>query len=161
MKLWRIYDHNAPYAKRPGFDPLDGQGGVFASARWHHAGTAVLYAAPSPSLAMLEVLVHIDSTQFGERSAIELDVPNSSIERVSLEHMVQLMRDAPSEDPQRLMRDHGSNWLHEAQTLLLEVPSLIVPFERNCLINPNHALMRKVRVLRTERVRLDSRLVRP
>jgi RES domain-containing protein len=160
MKLWRIYDHNAPYAKRPGWNPLDGQGGVFASARWHHAGTPVLYAAPNPSLAMLEVLVHIDSTQFGERSAIELDAPRKSIEVLTLEHFFQLVRDAPSTDTQRLTRDYGTQWLHENRSLLLSVPSLIMPFERNCLINPNHPEVKRIRVLRTERVRLDARLVR-
>jgi RES domain-containing protein len=173
MKLWCIYDHNAPYAKRPGFNPLDGQGGVFASARWHHAGTPVLYAAHHPSLAMLEVLVHIDSTQFGERSAIELDVPRKSIESLTLEHFFQaiqarqvpvldqeLVRDAPSGDTQRLTRNYGTQWLHENRSLLLEVPSLIMPFERNCLINPNHPEVKRIRLLRTERVRLDARLVR-
>jgi RES domain-containing protein len=109
---------------------------------------------------MLEVLVHIDSTQFGERSAIELDAPRKSIEVLTLEHFFQLVRDAPSTDTQRLTRDYGTQWLHENRSLLLSVPSLIMPFERNCLINPNHPEVKRIRVLRTERVRLDARLVR-
>ena len=79
---------------------------------------------------------------------------------MTLEHFFQLVRDAPSTDSQRLTRDHGTQWLHENRSLLLEVPNLIMPFERNCLINPNHPEVKRIRLLRTERVRLDARLVR-
>ena len=80
--------------------------------------------------------------------------------RLTLEHFFQLVGDAPSTDSQRLTRDHGTQWLHENRSLLLEVPNLIMPFERNCLINPNHPEVKRIRLLRTERVRLDAWLIR-
>ena len=50
--IWRL----ARAIHGPG---LSGQGGLFASGRWHTRGIAVSYWADSPSLAALEVLAHL------------------------------------------------------------------------------------------------------
>jgi RES domain-containing protein len=48
--LWRISDHAT----------LDGGGGVSLSGRWHTAGRRIVYCAPNPATALLEVLVHTE-----------------------------------------------------------------------------------------------------
>ena len=50
MTLWRISEHAA----------LDGGGGLSFSARWHTAGRRIVYCAPNPATALLEVLVHTE-----------------------------------------------------------------------------------------------------
>ena len=37
-------------------DSLDGRGGLPASARWHTRGKEILYCAPNPATAVLEIL---------------------------------------------------------------------------------------------------------
>ena len=43
-------------------EAFSGQGGVYASARWHSAGRPIVYTAQSLSLAALEILVRFKQT---------------------------------------------------------------------------------------------------
>src|ERR1700757_3000921 len=53
MTLWRLYRE----AHGPG---TDGVGGHYAAGRWHHQGRRVTYFSDSPSLCVLEKLIHLD-----------------------------------------------------------------------------------------------------
>jgi RES domain-containing protein len=161
MRVWHIYNHKADHAKDPGFNPKLGLGGLHGSARWHHVGQPVLYTAPNPSLAMLEILVHVGAKNFDERKVIEFEVPRRSVETVSLAHFIQMLRDSPKNDEQKLTRDFGTQWLKEKRSLLLEVPSIIVPFENNFIVNPAHRSFAGLEFLRSETVRADWRLSEP
>lgn len=163
MRAWRIYPHTAPWGGHPDFDPLDGQGGLHGAGRWHHAGTPILYAAASPSLAMLEVLVHLTPVDFGERTLLEIDVPDdiaSASEAVGLARLVQLLRDAPEGDLEAKTRDFGTAWAREGRSLALLAPSIVMPHERNVILNPRHPRAPDLEILRSERVTLDPRLLR-
>ncbi|UCH24978.1 MAG: RES family NAD+ phosphorylase, partial [Trueperaceae bacterium] len=136
MRVWRIFDHRALWARQAGADPLDGRGGLVAAGRWNTLGTRIVYTTASPSLAVLETLVHIDPTLFGERTLIELEVPEGSVERVSEQALVQLLRNAPRDEPEQETQRYGSNWVREKRGLVLEVPSMVMPIERIYLLNP-------------------------
>ena len=160
MRAWRIYPHTAAYAQSPTFDPLDGAGGRVAN-RWNDAGAPIIYASTTPSLAALETLANLSNpTRFGERTILEIDLADDA-EEVGLELTLRLREDAPPGDPERGTREFGSAWLREKRTLALLVPSFVLPFERNVLINPLHRGAASLVVVRRERVRLDQRLVGP
>ncbi|MBW7916030.1 MAG: RES domain-containing protein [Trueperaceae bacterium] len=159
MRAWRIYPHTAAYAQAPTFDPLDGAGGRVAN-RWNDAGAPIVYAAATPSLAALETLANLSHPgQFGERTILEIGLADDA-EEVGLELVLRLREDAPRDDPERGTRAFGSAWLAEKRTLALLVPSFVMPFERNVLINPLHPKAGSLAVLRRERLRLDQRLLR-
>lgn len=158
MLAWRIFDHAAAYATQPGFDPLDGAGGLQGAARWHHRGHPILYAASNPSLALLEILVHIDPRRFREQTLLRLEFEDD-VERVSRAQLVQLLRDAPAHAPEARTRDYGSAWLREKRSLALVVPSLAMPFDDNVLLNPLHPRAEGIRIAVRERITLDERLV--
>lgn len=159
MRAWRIYDHNAAYAKQADFDPTGGEGGLHGHGRWHHKGHPITYAASSPSLALLEILVHIDPRRFREQTLLELDIPEEA-ETVTRAQLVQLLRDAPEGDPQAGTRAFGTTWLQEQRSLALVVPSTVVPFEQNIILNPHHPNGGNVRIVSRERITLDDRLLR-
>src|ERR1051325_9754447 len=50
MRLWRISNHAS----------LNGDGGLYASGRWHSRGTRVVYLADHPASALLETMVHLE-----------------------------------------------------------------------------------------------------
>ena len=50
MRLWRISNHAS----------LSGDGGLYASGRWHTRGRRVVYLADHPASALLEVMVHLE-----------------------------------------------------------------------------------------------------
>ena len=49
-RLWRISNHAS----------LSGDGGLYASGRWHTRGRRVVYLADHPASALLEVMVHLE-----------------------------------------------------------------------------------------------------
>ena len=59
MRVFRIAAAQFIRSRKEAFN---GQGGLQASARWHTAGRAVVYAAQCLSLAALEILVRLKQT---------------------------------------------------------------------------------------------------
>ena len=160
MRAWRIYPHTAAYAREAGFDPLDGAGGRVAAGRWNDPGYPVIYAADSASLAALETLANLaTSARFGERTLLEIDVPGEA-ENVALEYALRLREDAPPDDPEELTRAFGTQWLKERRSLALVVPSFVMPYDHNVLINPLHEDALQLKVLRSDKLRIDGRLLR-
>ena len=127
MILWRFSQHAS----------LDGRGGLVASGRWHTRGHEILYCAPNPATALLEVLVHgaVRSVEaFGNFQFLKLEVPDN----VSRQGVAE--EDLPSDWVHRLefTRARGDHWLYEAATVVLLVRSVLVPETYNSLINPRH-----------------------
>ena len=54
----------------------------------------------------------------------------------------------------------GSEWVMKNEALLLCVPSAVVEYEYNILINPSHPDIRHVKVIRVEKFIYDKRLLR-
>ena len=96
-----------------------------------------MYVSRSLSTAALEVLVHAGNPDAIPRDelAIRVLIPNDMrIERVELEDLP-----AGWQEP-----DHpscvtlGDSWLRSGLTAVLEVPSAVVPIDRNLVLNPKH-----------------------
>jgi RES domain-containing protein len=126
--VWRFTQHLA----------LDGRGGLFASARWHTRGHEILYCAPNPATALLEVMVNSgvrDAEAFGNFRFLKLEVPDDlDIERVQES---ELTPDWPRRI--ELTRAWGDRWLTQERSAVLLVRSVLVPETYNVLINPRHA----------------------
>ena len=45
---------------------LRGVGGLRAPGRWHYAGQPIVYLAGHPALALLEILVHLETADIGQ-----------------------------------------------------------------------------------------------
>lgn len=149
MILWRISDHTT----------LDGVGGLSLSGRWHSAGQRIVYCAPNPATALLEVLVHteidFDDVPVNLRY-LEIDAPDAlAVEDLDASALPQSWR-----VDLLATRRAGDQWLQSNRTALLRVPSVIVPATWNVLINPRHPDSAQIRVSRTLSHGLDPRLFR-
>lgn len=149
MILWRISDHTT----------LDGGGGLSLSGRWHSAGQRIVYCAPNPATALLEVLVRteidIDDVPVNFRY-LEIDAPDTlAVEDLDTSALAQSWR-----TDLLVTRRAGDQWLQSSRTALLRVPSVIVPATWNVLINPRRPDNAQIRVLRTLSHGLDPRLLR-
>lgn len=111
---------------------FSGQGGIHGSGRWHHRGRLIVYTAAHRSLALLEILVHLDvHLPLQPWVAWEIDIPDSVIRTASnLPHHWKA-------HPERT-RSLGDEWLLKRESPALLVPSTIVPSEHNVLLNPAH-----------------------
>jgi len=148
LTLWRI----------SAYSTLDGGGGLTLPGRWHTAGRRIVYCAPNPATALLELLVHaeidIDDMPLTLRY-LEIDAPDTlAIEDVDTSRLGESWwTDVAA------TRRAGDEWLRSGRTALLRVPSAIVPATWNVLINPRHP-EREVRIIREHRHGLDTRLLR-
>ncbi len=153
MRLWRL--SSLQYA-----NAMDGGYGLLFDGRWNTVGHPVTYAATSPSLCILEKLVHVEDPALLPALAMVLyDIP----EDISASH--RTIDDLPADwRRQETMTQHiGDEWLTENDTALLFVPSAIVPIadnpDRNVLINPHHSVAAEIQISRFERFELDLRLL--
>ena len=116
---------------------FDGEGARLYGGRWNSKGKACVYLAGSASLAMLEVMVHLDDYQLLEHyTLLEVTLPKSALMSLSTE---SLPKDWAVEPAPASTAEIGDNWLESQSSLALAVPSAVVPRERNYLINPEHA----------------------
>lgn len=135
------------------FRALDGEGARLYGGRWNAPGRPMVYAAASPSLAVLEVLVHLDLPPEllpDDYRLLEIDIPDDApVER--LEH-------TPPDAAGCLAL--GEAFLDRGRALVLLAPSVVVPQELNALVNVRHPDMARVKVIRDAAFRLDPRLMR-
>lgn len=136
---------------------FDGMGASAAGGRWNSCGTAVVYCSATLSLAALEVLVHLNARTRLSFSALAVDFEDSAIEVLDLAGLPSTWRDNPAGLE---TRRRGDQWVAEYRSLILAVPSAIVPTELNYLINPAHPDFKQLKVGAPQSFAFDPRLLR-
>ena len=154
VRLWRIATDTPDYTA----DDRSGEGARRSGGRWNRAGVAMLYCSRSQALACLEVLVQLNS---GDdlplnRFLVAIDVPESDwTQRTRFVAAANIGWDALPAGMVSL--DWAGHWVSRCETLIAEVPSVIVPDEPNVLVNPGHARMRWVKLRKVSRWMFDRR----
>jgi RES domain-containing protein len=152
LTAWRI-------AKRKhAANAFDGEGARQFPGRWNNRGTPMIYTASTPSLAMLELLVHLEAE----------DILTTTYCRISVEFPVadcvdiggQLPKDWKLDPPPASTRVVGDAWIVNATSLVLAVPSVISPVEQNYLINPRHPDFQKISIGKPEALKYDPRFAK-
>jgi RES domain-containing protein len=147
MRLYRI-------ARRP-YANLGGEGGLHQPGRWHDRGFRILYASSSIALAAIEFAVHSSTRPPDTMLEIELD------DGIELLHIADLIGGSL---PGNWASDHGHTrplgtaWLSDRKSVALVVPSVVIPLERNILLNPEHPDFDRVRMIDCKPFFFDPRL---
>jgi RES domain-containing protein len=151
VKVWRL-------CKRRHV-AFDGEGARLAGGRWNRRGTAVVYTSETLSLAALELLAHCDPPLLpADLVAIAAELPERlAVERVEIAGLPGTWRRYPAPDA---LGQVGTDWARRLSSVALSVPSVLVPRERNVLLNPAHADFRAIRVGKPEPFSFDPRLAR-
>lgn len=152
MVLWRL-------AGRRHAKAFDGGYGLLFDGRWNSAGHAVTYCATSPSLCVLEKLVHVEDPKLlPELMIVMYEGPDAlGIETVALETLPPDWRAHEGWTERR-----GDEWYRTKATPLLFVPSAIVPLagspDGNVLINHTHPAASAIKIRALAPFTLDPRL---
>jgi RES domain-containing protein len=137
----------ARLAKRK-YATLDGDGAKISGGRWNSPGTALAYTASCSALCALEYLAHVSTLPSG-LVLLLIEIPDTlEIERIA---------DAPVDS--LASRRIGDEWAASRATAILEVPSVLVPRQKNYLINPAHALFGAIQVVEKAGFAFDIRLL--
>jgi RES domain-containing protein len=141
---------------------FSGEGSRLFGGRWNPKGVAVVYGSRHLSLCVLEFRVNQD--RFRPQHGyvfFRVILPENLVETLPREKAPRgwARRDLPSEKPTPAQR-FGHRWVRERRSVVLEVPSAVLPQERNYVLNPQHPDFAQLHVERALPVRLDDRLWR-
>lgn len=135
-----------------------GEGARRYGGRWNSPGTSVVYASESRALCLLEVLAGLRSVKPIEAYLIiPIRFDNSLLTRLEPGILPAEWRQSP---PPPSIQQIGDRWAEEQRSVVLRVPSSIVPDEANYLISPAHPDFARIEIGAPEELSIDSRLIR-
>jgi RES domain-containing protein len=134
-----------------------GEGARLYGGRWNSPGTAMIYTAESQSLAVLEILVHLDSPELLKKYVLfKVRIGKSYIVDIDAALLPRNWRAEPA--PGKVQKI-GDEWVINATSAVLRVPSTLVPGESNFLLNPQHPDFPKLQFSEAIPFHFDPRLI--
>lgn len=135
-----------------------GEGPRLYGGRWNSVGTPVVYASSSLALAALEILVNAmpnkSTSLLKSYLAIQIQFDHS---------LLGINKKFPKDWYKNPIRPgsqhHGDRWMKRGDSAILEVPSAVIPFENNFLINPNHSYFLEIKFLKPVKFDFDERFL--
>lgn len=130
-----------------------------AANRWIYDHQFVLYTGSSRSLATLELVVHRSSIQTGLKYKIMVISIADDDKLYTQLKMDDLPEDWRQATAYATLQKAGSQWYQSDASLVLKVPSVIIPLEFNYIINTSHPDFKdNVQLVRLEDYFWDQRL---
>lgn len=150
LSSWRIVKRR--YAE----NACDGEGARRTGGRWNSPGTAMVYTAATESLAILELLVHLERTRIlSSYVVIECRFAPEMVIHLERGILPKQWRNARQAAAVRFL---GDQWIRLGNSAVLAVPSAVVPRELIYLLNPAHPQFGNITIGKPEPLELDSRL---
>jgi RES domain-containing protein len=152
LTAWRILP---PYRAVEAFS---GEGARLFGGRWNSIGVPMVYVAESKALAALEILVHVDDgSLLDDYLCIPVLFDKRLVRSLNFEDLPEEWRRMP---PPPSTQQLGSIWARENRSVILEVPSVLIPGESNYLINPRHPHFQKLQIGPPEPFEFDPRFLK-
>jgi RES domain-containing protein len=150
ITAWRITSRkHAEFA-------FSGKGAELVGGRWNSPGSRIVYTSSSISLAILEILVHLKSESvLSSYILIPVEFRDAYVEKLD---PGELPDDWISHPASALTQTVGDEWARSQRSLVLQVPSVVVPIEPNYLINPSHTKFGQLKIGDPISFPLDERL---
>lgn len=147
---------------------MSGAGSNKAGGRWNTPGRYVAYASGNLSLAMLELLVHVDDAEEFRKLPYVYHTVVFPSEAVAVLQGEDLPDEWDARPESRGSQVAGDEWIESQTSVVLAVPSVITPprfrYEpeyMNYLINSNHPdIKQAIGLGKVVDLDLDSRLHR-
>lgn len=152
ISVWRIT------GKQFTKSAFSGDGARRFGGRWNTHGVPLIYTAESKSLAVLEILVHLDSPDLLQKYVLfEVKVDDAFVTHLD---PASLPNDWRADPPPISAQKLGDDWARSAKSAVLRVPSAIVTGEFNYLLNPRHPDFKKLKIGPPQSFFFDPRLDR-
>jgi RES domain-containing protein len=149
VRVWRIASaaHSA----------FDGEGARRHGSRWTPRGIPAVFTSATLSLAALERFVHTDSDlEPSDLLAIPGEIRDDiAIDTVAVETLPADWRRFPAPP---VLAEIGDRWFRASSTPVLSVPSVVIPHERNFVLNPTHREFAKIGIGGSEAFSFDPRM---
>jgi RES domain-containing protein len=135
---------------------FDGEGAFRFGGRWNSRGTRILYTAGSLSLAALEMLVHLNNEEIlFSYSFATAEFDENLI--LSVKDFRTIPENWSASPPLLEIQQIGDEWEREMASVVLKVPTSVVPVEFNYLINVEHPEFSKIKLGEPRAFTFDER----
>ena len=131
---------------------LTGVGAATYSTRWSSKGIYILYTAATPSLALLESVVHISKLPVTGSCMMVLDIQEIAIADLPLNWQQY--------SPPDILKKWGNEFVKYNKAVALKLPSAIMPEEYNYLSNSSSTNFKKVKITGKRPLPIDDRLMK-
>lgn len=136
---------------------LSGRGAFLYGGRWNSPGHHVVYASSSLALSCLEIIAGLASRPFPDGFvSLKIEIPDEII--FSIIDQDEFPDNWRKSEHSAWFLEKGNHWLKLRETVVLSVPSVIIPTERNFLINPAHESSKVIKILERKPFHMDNRL---
>ena len=152
LRAWRIVK------RKHSKDAFSGEGARQFGGRWNSAGVPVVYTAEHASLAVLEILVHLQHAPLLQNYVLfRVDFEEAIVGPLDQSTLPRNWRAYPAP---LTLRAIGDQWVADGRSAVLRVPSAIVPLEHLFLLNPQHTEFPRIKVGQPQPFSLDTRLLK-
>ncbi|HEY9594614.1 MAG TPA: RES family NAD+ phosphorylase [Spirochaetia bacterium] len=136
-----------------------GEGARAYGGRWNSPGQRVVYTSSSLSLAVLEIMVHLGdySTLLRSYTYIPVEIPSDLVSTCDPASLPTGWNDAAPSVASQLV---GDSWIADQRSVVLAVPTVLVPDELNYLINPDHPDFHRISIGSAHELVVDPRLIK-
>jgi len=136
-------------------EDISGNGAAINGSRWNSKNIRMVYTGEYISLSILESLVYLREIDIPEKQYfLTIQIPDVEFQDIILSKLKDKWQQHIN-----YTQWIGDQFIKNNEALVLKVPSAIVPQEHNFLINPLHATFKKVKIVNTELLELDKRLL--
>jgi RES domain-containing protein len=149
--VWRLTH------KRYADTAFSGDGARQHGGRFNSPGTPVVYTAESLALALVEAMTGLERYgQLRRYVFFRVEIPEVLISEVSGDDLTEEWdQHPPASSSQRI----GDRWVSNGESVALKVPSVVVPYSDNYLLNPAHPSFDEVEIGPGEAFPIDERLI--
>lgn len=136
---------------------FSGEGSIRYDGRWHRRGIRIVYASDAPASALLEVIAHTEA-----HNRLQHDYVLFEVRLDPDEHLLTVGSDMLPDDWRAVpwptsTQEIGTFWHEEQASVVLDVPSAVVPRQRNVLVNVAHPRFNELQIQEPEPFEIDSR----
>jgi RES domain-containing protein len=137
---------------------FDGEGARLYGGRWNSPGVGVVYASESLSLAVLEILVDLQTNApLPSYVSFTVEVPEAVIEELPAAALPADWREFPAPPAVQAL---GDAWVARGSSAALRVPSAVLATAHNYLLNPAHPNFARLTITGPEPLDVDPRVFR-
>jgi RES domain-containing protein len=123
---------------------LNGEGAKLFGARWNNKMIACLYTSESRALALLEYTVNVNIDDIPPVLSITaIEIPDRIIRILNEPDLPADWKQSPAPSS---TKDFGSKLLLAAAEPVIRIPSAVIPYEFNYLLNPLHPDSKKFKI---------------
>lgn len=151
IKVWRITSEK--YAG----STFSGKGAETYGGRFNSVGTPVVYTSGSLALATLEMLAKLNERgRLADRVCIPAVFDEDQVVACETSDLPELWDARPYVPASQKV---GDRWVDNEESLVLRIPSVVVPREHNYLINPTHPDFDDLEIGEPELLEPDPRIL--